>query len=71
MSRARRIRVLIYEGPEDWVNLCTENKDRYVKGRRVVEKWTPKNQPFDVQPLMEIPVPYKTITEYLTELEII
>jgi len=71
MARVRRVRVLIYEGPEEWVQASSESEGRYVKGRLVVATRTPEHQPYEVRPQVEIPIPDKIITEYLTEAEVI
>jgi hypothetical protein len=75
MARARRVRVLICEGPYEWVEKTTENEGRYVNGKRVLSVSRPTNPyPFTEPIILEpapIPVPDMVITEYLTEMEVI
>lgn len=33
----RQVRVLIYEGPSDWVESCMTNKNNWVQGQRIVD----------------------------------
>jgi hypothetical protein len=69
MARARRVRVLIYEGPEEWVTATTESASRYVGGKRVISYSAPEHLPYDVRPVNELPTPNCTITEHLSEME--
>jgi hypothetical protein len=69
--RVRRVRVLIYEGPQDWVVNTTDSENRFVKGRNVVSTRAPEHEPWEVRPTVETPIADKIITEYLTEVEVI
>lgn len=71
MARVRRVRVLIYEGPEEWVRLSSESENRFVKGRNVLTFRSPEHLPYEPRPQVEVPIPDKVITEYLTEMETI
>ena len=69
MARVRRVRVLIYEGPEEWVERTTEAEARYVKGTVVVSTKAPEHLPYEARPISEAPIPNCTITEFLTGME--
>lgn len=70
MYRVRRVRVLIYEGPAEWVQATTENPNRYVNGRRVLSqvKRPPSANFGEIVPIPEPPLEDNmVITEYLTD----
>lgn len=69
----RRVRVLIYEGPYDWVMMSSESGNRFVKGRTVVQ-WKDADLPpvpFGESVLTaDIPkVAFKSIEEHLCDIE--
>jgi hypothetical protein len=68
MGRVRRVRVLIYEGPKEWVETCTENKLRYVNGRREVSTRFERDE--HGEPVANAcVVTDKVITEHLSPIE--
>lgn len=69
--RYRRVRVLIYEGPYDWVQMSSESDNRFVRGRKVVSYREAPEAPFG-EPVVVgqlLRVPDRSIEEHLCSIE--
>lgn len=70
MRRVRQVRVLIYEGPEDWVEASVSSDRRYVKGRIVVAQKVKEPAAFgDPMPVSAVYVEDKIIEEHIAPAE--
>lgn len=74
-TRVRQVRVLIYEGPRDWVEKTIEAASRYVQETRVVFERRAAIEPEKfgdpTGPLGPIVVERATITEHIAPPEVL